>query len=218
VYQVSAFYNQPVDRAAFDAHYLNVHRKIAERLPDIVHFTVNWPEPVTGDGIGPIHCAALMYWAEKDAATAALTSPVGVEAMNDMPNFAGAGATMAMSQSEVKVPFSTMDERSGDGLFTALELHGHPEDASVFDLYYREVHGQSLEHLCGLTSYTMNWTEPGPDGSAAPYHLVSALEWNSKDDMVAAVTGPVLSEAAIDLENYAGRGLQTLACRTLRVV
>lgn len=218
MYQVSAFYNQPVDGAAFDSHYLNVHRKIAERLPGIVHFTVSWPESVTAAITGPVYCVALMYWADKDAAIAALTGPVGAEAMNDMPNFAGAGSVIAMAESEVRVPFSARGPRSGGGTFTALELHGHPEDESVFDRYYREVHSQSLEKLSGLDSYTMNWTEPGQDGGPAPYRVVSALEWNSKDDMVAAVTGEVLSGAATDLENHAGRGLRTLACRTIRVV
>jgi uncharacterized protein (TIGR02118 family) len=218
VYQISAFYREPVDRAAFDSHYLNVHKEIAERLPDIVHFTVNWPESVKSDGFDPVYCVALMYWDGKAAAMAALTGPVGTEAMNDMPNFAGAGSAITMSESELKVPFPARDPQSADDIFTVLELHAHPEDESVFDLYYREVHSQLLEKLPGLASYTMNWTEPGPDGSPAPYRVISALEWNSKDEMVAAVTGEVVSEAAIDLENYAGRGLRTLACRSIRVL
>jgi uncharacterized protein (TIGR02118 family) len=195
-----------------------VHRGIAQRLPGIVHFTVNWPESAPPHGTGSIYCVALMYWDNKDAAMAALTGPVGTEAMNDMPNFAAGGAVITMAESEARVAFPARDPRSGDGLFTVLELHSRPEDASVFDLYYREVHSQMLEKLPGLASYTMNWTEPGPDGGAPPYHLVSALEWNTEAEMVEAVSSETLSEAAIDLENYAGRGLSTLACRSLWVV
>ncbi len=218
MYLVSALYNEPADRAEFDAHYLNVHKKLAESLPDIAHFTVSWPEVVQPTEAGSCYCVALMYWDSKEKAMAAFSGSAGTEAMNDLPNFAGAGVTVLMAESEAKVAFSIKDGDADEEVFTALELHNAPEDPAVFGLFYREVHSDSLSKLAGLTSLTMNWTEPGPDGNTPPYHVVSALEWSTRPEMMASITSQTLAEAAVDLENYAGVGVSVLGCRSIRVV
>jgi uncharacterized protein (TIGR02118 family) len=194
MYLVSALYAEPADREAFDSHYLKVHRKIAERLPGIVHFTVSWPQPATAGDTDPIYCIALMYWDSRDAAMAALSGPVGVEAMDDMPNFAAAGATILMASTEAATPFPAREPGHDRDLFSAVRLH--------------ELDGPPVASP-GAASYTVNRTEPGPDGGAPAYQLVEVTEWDDRQQMAAASTaGPAGAE---------GR-TTTLVCRSMGFV
>lgn len=87
-------------------------------------------------------------------------------------------------------------------------LYNHPEDVEAFNKHYREVHAPLAAKVPALTSYTINWCEPGPDGTAPPYHAIATLVAESKGAMLGALGGPEFQAAAADLPNFAGAGSQ----------
>lgn len=87
-------------------------------------------------------------------------------------------------------------------------LYNHPEDPEAFGKHYREVHAPLAKQAPGLTNYTLNWCEPGPDGSQPPYHLIAVLTWDSKEALVAALGSPEFQAAGADLPNFAAAGAQ----------
>lgn len=97
-------------------------------------------------------------------------------------------------------------------------LYSHPEDPAAFDRHYREVHAPLAAKAPGLTSYTMNFCEPGPDGSQPPYHLIATLAWDSKEALLDALGSPEFKAAGDDLPNFAAAGAQLVFGQTETVV
>jgi uncharacterized protein (TIGR02118 family) len=97
-------------------------------------------------------------------------------------------------------------------------LYNHPEDPVAFDKHYREVHAPLASKAPGLVSYTLNWCEPGPDGSRPPYHLIALLTWESQETLGAALVSPEFKAAADDLPNFASAGAPLVFGRTETVV
>ncbi|HEX4252313.1 MAG TPA: EthD family reductase [Pseudonocardia sp.] len=87
-------------------------------------------------------------------------------------------------------------------------LYNHPEDPEAFNKHYHEVHAPLAKKAPGLTSYTLNWCETGPDGSQPPYHLIAVLSWDSKDDLLGALGSPEFQAAGADVANFATGGAQ----------
>ena len=91
MYQLTALYSHPEDAAAFDKHYREVHAVLAAKLPGLQRFTVSWPAPGP-DGAKPsYHLVATLFWDSAEELQAAFATPEGEAAMDDLPNFAGAG-------------------------------------------------------------------------------------------------------------------------------
>jgi uncharacterized protein (TIGR02118 family) len=89
-------------------------------------------------------------------------------------------------------------------------LYNHPEDPAAFDKHYREVHAPLAAKAPGLSSYTVTWCQPGPDGSKPPYHLIATLTWDSEEDLRAALRSPEFRAAGEDLPNFANAGAQLI--------
>ena len=87
-------------------------------------------------------------------------------------------------------------------------LYNHPEDPEAFGKHYHEVHAPLAKKAPGLTNYTLNWCEQGPDDSQPPYHLIAVLTWDSKDALLAALGSPEFQAAGADLPNFAAAGAQ----------
>jgi uncharacterized protein (TIGR02118 family) len=93
-------------------------------------------------------------------------------------------------------------------LYQLTVLYNHPEDPDAFGKHYREVHAPLAAKAPGLTSYTLNWCEQGPDGSQPPYHLIAVLTWDTKEALFGALGSPEFQAAASDLPNFAAAGSQ----------
>jgi uncharacterized protein (TIGR02118 family) len=94
VFQLTALYNQPEDPTAFDKHYDDVHAGLAARLPGLQRYTVSRPGPDPEGALPRYHLVATLEWADEAAFQQAIASPEGRAALDDLPNFAGAGMTM----------------------------------------------------------------------------------------------------------------------------
>jgi len=93
-------------------------------------------------------------------------------------------------------------------MYQLTALYSQPVDPAAFGKHYREVHAPLAAALPGLTSFTLTWCGPGPDGSAPPYHLIAVLQMESEAAMQAALGGPVGAAAVADLANFAGAGVK----------
>lgn len=99
MYRLVVNYHHPADPDAFLTHYRSVHAPTAKRLPDVASYTHGVCE--NPDGSTPEHfLTAVLDWPTREAALAALASPVGQEATADFANFAQAGVSMAFYEAE----------------------------------------------------------------------------------------------------------------------
>lgn len=99
-YQITALYNRPADTAAFDAHYDGVHAPLTLELPGLRTFSVSRPSP-GADGSEPaFYLVAILGFDDQATAEAALSGPVGQQALADLPTFAQAGVTILTGPSE----------------------------------------------------------------------------------------------------------------------
>ncbi|MEW1963595.1 EthD family reductase [Microbacterium sp. NPDC077644] len=102
-YRVTIAYRQPTDPAAFDAYYRDTHLALAAQIPDVVRFTAGRAD--SPDGEQPyFYQLAEVVFDSREKALAALASPAGKAAADDIPNFADNGAAMFFSEEEVRVP------------------------------------------------------------------------------------------------------------------
>lgn len=88
-----ALYSQPEDRAAFDAHYRDVHAPIVARYPGLAGVRLT-----KADGIGgrpaPFYLMAEMSFTSRADLDEAIASQAGRESGRDLRNFAQAGVTI----------------------------------------------------------------------------------------------------------------------------
>jgi len=93
-----AIYQQPADKAAFDAYYVDKHVPLAKTLPGLRSYEVTHGDVM---GVGGKHAAYLVAILEFDsmaAIAAALASPQGQATAADLGNFAAAGVDLLMSE------------------------------------------------------------------------------------------------------------------------
>jgi uncharacterized protein (TIGR02118 family) len=94
MFQLTALYDHPEDAAAFDKHYAEVHAPLAKKIPGVQRFTICHPAPGP-DGARPAyHLVAVLEFADEAAFGAGMGGPEGQAAVDDLPNFAGAGVTL----------------------------------------------------------------------------------------------------------------------------
>ncbi|NYE21154.1 EthD family reductase [Microbacterium immunditiarum] len=92
MHKLLVLYPEPVDRAAFERHYRDVHLPLCARLPGLVDmaFALGVDEP---DG-GPYFAVFEATFASAEALGAALASPEGQAVQADVPNYATGGAVV----------------------------------------------------------------------------------------------------------------------------
>ena len=103
MHDVVVLYNHPDDPTAFDAHYVDTHSTLVQRLPDLIEFV--WGKPSSADS--PYYVVARMTYADEAAAHASFASDAGTESVSDLENFAGAGVTV------LHVPRAAADRTPG---------------------------------------------------------------------------------------------------------
>ena len=97
MYRISVQYGRPADPKAFDDHYTNVHIPLAKKLPNLRGLAVSKGDSL--DGSTPdVYQVAELYFDSKEDAGAALASPAGVAANEDLANFAPEGAAIVFTE------------------------------------------------------------------------------------------------------------------------
>ncbi len=89
-------YNRPADPSAFDEYYTATHTPLAKKLPGLRTFTVSNGQINAPEGQAPYHRIAELTFDSMADLQAAVSSPEGEAAVADFANFAGAGVTVMM--------------------------------------------------------------------------------------------------------------------------
>ncbi|MCL6600018.1 MAG: EthD family reductase [Alicyclobacillus macrosporangiidus] len=82
-------YRHPADKAAFDAHYEQVHLPLARQIPGVERLEVT---RVRGDAMGgeaPYYLMAEMYFKDEETYRQAMKSSENRSAAKDVMSFAG---------------------------------------------------------------------------------------------------------------------------------
>jgi uncharacterized protein (TIGR02118 family) len=97
---------------------------------------------------------------------------------------------------------------------TLLVLFRTPQDVEAFERHYVEVHLPLARRLPGLRSIRVDRTVGG-DPALREYHLVSRLEFDSREAMRAALRSPEGVAAGNDLAQFARDGYKLLQLEPL---
>ena len=92
-----ALFTAPPDPDAFDRHYREIHLPLIERWPGLRRLEAGKVTGAVG-GAAPIYRIAEMYFDDMDALRAAMRSPEGRAAGDDMQTFARGLVTMLYVQ------------------------------------------------------------------------------------------------------------------------
>lgn len=92
MHKLTVLYPEPTDRAAFEAHYRDVHLPLCAKLPGVqeIVYSLGICEP----GEGPFFAVFQATFADGEALGAAMSSPEGRAVEADVPNYATGGATV----------------------------------------------------------------------------------------------------------------------------
>ena len=105
---VSAFilFGMPKDPAAFEAHYLNVHVPLAQKIP-AVGYEMGMVLGTLDGSPTPYYRIAILHLKDMAHLQAALTTPEAQAALGDLANFATGGATVFIVSGPATVPMTT---------------------------------------------------------------------------------------------------------------
>lgn len=92
-----ALYRKPADVAAFDKHYFETHAPLAAKMPGLRRLEVSRCYGAPG-GEPKFYLQAELYFDNKDALVAGLSSPEGKAAAKDVMSFAGDIVTMMFAE------------------------------------------------------------------------------------------------------------------------
>ena len=92
-----ALYRRPPDSAAFDRHYAEEHLPLVRKMPGLRRFE-GWRITGAPGGEAPYYLIGEMYFDDLDALRAALRSPEGRAAGEDLQRFASGLVTMLYAQ------------------------------------------------------------------------------------------------------------------------
>src|SRR5260370_36636219 len=83
----------------------------------------------------------------------------------------------------------TDDLAVGATMYQISAFYQHPRDPAAFDDYVITEYSRIAARIPGLIHLTLNWPQPGDNGSTPPFHLVSLMYWEDKDAVGAALAG-----------------------------
>jgi uncharacterized protein (TIGR02118 family) len=92
--KVVVLYGQPEDPAAFEDYYAGSHLPVAAKIPDVKRFEASRGVGTPDGGQSPYFRMAELWFDSPEALEAAMGSPEGQAAVNDIPKFATGGATV----------------------------------------------------------------------------------------------------------------------------
>ena len=94
-----ALYRRPPDPAAFDRHYAERHLPLIRKMPGLRRLEA-WRITGAPGGEAPYYLIGEMYFDDRDALRAAMRSPEGRAAGEDLQGFAPGLVTMLYAQAE----------------------------------------------------------------------------------------------------------------------
>jgi len=92
-----ALYRRPPDPDAFDRHYTETHLPLVRKMPGLRRLEA-WRITGAPGGEAPYYLIAEMYFDDADAMRAAMRSPEGRAAGEDLQRFAASLVTMVYAQ------------------------------------------------------------------------------------------------------------------------
>lgn len=95
-----ALYKRPSDPEAFDRHYRDAHLPLVRKWPGLRRVELSRVTGMPGGGAAPYYLIAEMYFDDPDALRAALRSPEGRAAGDDLQQFAPGLVTLLYAQAE----------------------------------------------------------------------------------------------------------------------
>ncbi|KKC26658.1 EthD family reductase [Sphingomonas sp. SRS2] len=105
MHKLVALYHEPADRDHFRTHLLEVHLPIVRRFPRLRAMRVAF-DLVDASGASSYFAMVECGFDDQADLQEALASPAGIEASQDVPNYAGAGVTI--------LTFDSYDALQGD--------------------------------------------------------------------------------------------------------
>ncbi len=100
MFKVTVIYNHPTDPEAFEKYYAETHTPIALKIPDMIRFELT-KFTETPDGQPAYYRMAEMCFATAEDMQAAMASPEGQAAANDLANFASGGVKFLIGMYQV---------------------------------------------------------------------------------------------------------------------
>jgi uncharacterized protein (TIGR02118 family) len=91
-------------------------------------------------------------------------------------------------------------------MFRLTSHYHYPENPAAFLEHYRSTHAVLVAKMPGLRAFGWGLAEM-PDGSKPPHYLITVADWDSKDDLVAAMDSPEGQAAAEDVPNLHSSGV-----------
>lgn len=104
--QLTVLYGKPVDQAAFDRHYREVHAPLARKLPGLRGYTSSTPKPRDPGQESPHYLIANLYFDDMASLETAFASPESDAADRDLQNFATGGVTSVIGKLAVYTPLT----------------------------------------------------------------------------------------------------------------
>ena len=98
--KLQVLYGHPKDPAAFEAYYRDPHTPIAVKVPGLRRFEASKVVGAPGGAQPAFYRTADLYFDNMDALQAALSSPQGQAAANDIANFATGGVTLMVVETQ----------------------------------------------------------------------------------------------------------------------
>jgi uncharacterized protein (TIGR02118 family) len=86
-------YGHPADPAKFDDYYMSTHKPLAEKIPNVLSYTIRHVASLDASA-PPYFLIAELAFESAAAMGAGLSSTEGAAAVADVPNFADGGVTM----------------------------------------------------------------------------------------------------------------------------
>jgi uncharacterized protein (TIGR02118 family) len=91
-------YGQPHDPEAFDRYYRDVHLPLARRMKGLKKWTIGKVCGTPGGDPPPYYYVADLYMESRQDFDQMLSSPEGLAAVGDVPNYATGGATFIYTE------------------------------------------------------------------------------------------------------------------------
>lgn len=91
-------------------------------------------------------------------------------------------------------------------MYQLTATYAHPQDPDAFLEHYRSTHAPIARKFPKATFFGWSICET-TDGSPPPHFLVAVVQWDTKDDALAALGSPAGEQAVADLANFAAAGV-----------
>ncbi len=93
-------YGQPKDPASFDKYYQETQIPIARRMKGLKKWTIGKVQGTADGKPAPFHYVADLFMESREDFDKLLSSPEGLAAVADVPNYATGGATFLYTEVE----------------------------------------------------------------------------------------------------------------------